>query len=131
MPFETMIRNLNKAYNSLKRQDQEFTDQSKDEKLAKQIKNLSRDIQVTVAVETISTLYRNDYNAVLQYIMLRMAQINVANVNNPGNPCRIAKAKVDRVAYNGVNIHDPGRKFSKDEWWRQLGKKGREIVDAK
>jgi hypothetical protein len=35
MPFETMITNLNKAYNSLKHQGQEFTDRTKIEQLAK------------------------------------------------------------------------------------------------
>jgi len=131
MPFETMITTLNKAYNSLKRQGQEFTDRSKVEQLAKRIKNPSRDIQVTVAVETMSTLHRNDYNAASQYITSRMAQINVASVNAPGNPRRIAEAEVDRVEYNGVDIRDPWRKYSDDEWWRQLGKKGREIVETK
>ena len=63
MPFETMVTTLNKAYNSLKRQGQEFTDRSKVEQLAKRIKNPSRDIQVTVAVETMSTLHQNNYNA--------------------------------------------------------------------
>ena len=131
MPFETMITNLNKAYNSLKRQGQEFTDRTKVEQLAKRIKNPTRDIQVTVAVETMSTLHRNDYNAATQYITSRMASINVANVNVPGNPRRIAEAEVDRTEYNGVDIKDPWRKYTDDEWWRQLGKKGREIVEAK
>ena len=131
MPFETMITNLNKAYNSLKRQGQEFTDRTKVEQLAKQIKNPSRDIQITVAVETMATLHRNDYNAASQYITSRMASINVANVNAPGNPRRIAEAEVDRTEYNGVDIKDPWRKYSDDEWWRMLGKKGREIVAAK
>ena len=131
MPFETMITTLNKAYNSLKRQGQEFTDRTKVEQLAKRIKNPTRDIQITVAVETMATLHRNDYNAASQYITSRMASINVANVNVPGNPRRIAEAEVDRTEYNGVDIKDPWRKFSDDEWWRQLGKKGREIVEAK
>jgi hypothetical protein len=131
MPFETMITTLNKAYNSLKRQGQEFTDRSKVEQLAKRIKNPSRDIQVTVAVETMATMHRNDYNAASQYITSRMASINVANVNTPGNPRRIAEAEVERVEYNGVDIRDPWRPYSDDEWWRQLGRKGREIVEAK
>jgi hypothetical protein len=131
MPFETMVTNLNKAYNLLKRQGQEFTDQTKVEQLAKRIKNPTRDVQITVAVETMATLHRNDYNAATQYITSRMASINVANVNVPGNQRRIAEAEVDRTEYNGVDIKDPWRKFTDNEWWRQLGKKGREIVEAK
>ncbi len=131
MPFETMITTLNKAYNSLKCQGQEFTDRSKVEQLAKRIKNPSRDIQVTVAVETMATMHRNDYNAASQYITSRMALINVANVNTPGNPRQIAEAEVECVEYNGVDIRDPWRPYSDDEWWRQLGCKGREIVEAK
>jgi hypothetical protein len=53
MTFEAMITKLNKAYNALKRQGQEFTERSKVKQLAKRIKNLSRDIQITVAVKTI------------------------------------------------------------------------------
>ncbi len=120
MPFETMITTLNKAYNLLKRQGQEFTDRSKVEQLAKRIKNPSHDIQVTVAVETMATMHRNDYNAASQYITSKMASINVANVNTPGNQRRIAEAEVDRTEYNGVDIKDPFRKFTDNEWWRQL-----------
>ncbi len=38
MTFEAMITKLNKAYNALKRQGQEFTERSKVEQLAKRIK---------------------------------------------------------------------------------------------
>jgi hypothetical protein len=48
MPFEMMITTLNKVYNLLKWQGQEFTDRSKVEQLAKHIKNPSRDIQIMV-----------------------------------------------------------------------------------
>ncbi len=42
MTFESMITKLNKAYNALKPQGQEFTEKSKVEQLAKQIKNPSK-----------------------------------------------------------------------------------------
>ena len=78
-----------------------------------------------------ATLHRNDYISALQYITSRMASINVANVNISGNPRQIAEAEVDQTEYNGVDIKDPWRKYTDDKWWRQLGKKGREIVEAK
>ncbi len=46
MTFKSMITKLNKAYNALKRQGQEFMEKSKVEQLAKQIKNPSRDAQI-------------------------------------------------------------------------------------
>jgi hypothetical protein len=68
MTFESMITKLNKAYNALKRQGQEFTEKSKVEQLAKQIKNPSRDVQITVAVETMREAHKTNYTAVTQYI---------------------------------------------------------------
>ena len=136
MPFEQMITTLNKSYNVLKKQGQEFTDKSKVEQLAKRIKNPGKDIQITVAVETMLTQHRNNYTAATQYITSRMAQINSANINVPGqNQRRInevgAGLDTDRNEYNSVDITDPWREFTKDEWWRQLGKKGRMLVEAK
>jgi hypothetical protein len=57
MPFETMTTTLNKAYNSLKRKGQEFTDRTKVEQMAKRIKNPSRNVMIAVAVEQKKTLY--------------------------------------------------------------------------
>jgi hypothetical protein len=68
MTFKSMITTLNKAYNVLKKQGQEFTDKSKVEQLAKQIKNAGMDIRIIVAVETMVTQHRNDYMAATQYI---------------------------------------------------------------
>lgn len=77
MMFEPMIKKLNKAYNTLKRQGQEFTDKTKVKQLAKRIKNLSRDIQVTVAIETMREAHKNNYTMATQYITSCMAQIIV------------------------------------------------------
>ncbi len=66
MTFGAMITKLNKAYNALKRQGQEFTERSKVEQLAKRIKNPSRDIQITVAVETMQEAHKADYTAATQ-----------------------------------------------------------------
>jgi hypothetical protein len=68
MTFEAMITKLNKAYNALKRQGQEFTERGKVEKLAKRIKNPLRDIQITVAVKTMREAHKADYTAATQYI---------------------------------------------------------------
>ena len=132
LAFESMITKLNKAYNALKRQGQEFTEKSKVEQLAKRIKNPSRDVQITVAVETMREAHKNNYTVATQYITARMAQINSASVNAPGNhPRRISEADVNRNEYAGVDIRDPWRKFTDDEWFNQLGDRGREIVNAK
>jgi hypothetical protein len=135
MTFEAMITKLNKAYNALKRQGQEFTEKSKVEQLAKRIKNLSRDIQITVAVENMREIHKANYTAAMQYITTRMAQINSASVNAPGaNARRISKVSssdMARTEWNGVDIRDPWRKFTEDEWFTRLGDRGQELVRAK
>jgi len=77
MTFEAMITKLNKAYNALKRQGQEFTEKSKVEQLAKRIKNPSRDIQITVAVENMREIHKANYTAATQYITTSMAKFIV------------------------------------------------------
>ncbi len=68
MTFKSMITKLNKTYNALKRQGQEFTEKSKVEQLAKRIENTSRDVQITVAVETMREAHKANYTAATQYI---------------------------------------------------------------
>ena len=132
MAFESMITKLNKAYNTLKRQGQEYTDKSKVEQLAKRIKNPAKNIEITVAVETMREKHKNDYNAATQFISSRMSQINGASINAPGpNARRISEAEANRTEFNGVNIQNPWRQFTDDEWFNKLGQRGREIVEAK
>ena len=127
-----MITKLNKAYNALKRQGQEFTKKHKVEQLAKQIRNPSRDVQITVAVKTMWEAHKNNYTAVTQYITARMAQINSVSVNAPGvNPHCISKADVNQNKFNGVNIHNPWRKFTDKKLHNQLGERGCKIVNTK
>ncbi len=133
MTFEAMITKLNKCYNALKRQGQEFTDKSKVEQLAKRIKNPSRDVTTTVAVETMRELHKNDDTAATQFITSRMAVINSASVNAPGarRVSEVSAADTARTEWNGVDIRDPWRKFTDDEWFTKLGNRGQEIVKAK
>ena len=63
LAFEVMITKLNKAYNALKRQAQEFTNKTKVEQLAARIKNPTHNVSITVAVETMQELHRSDYMA--------------------------------------------------------------------
>ncbi len=138
MTFEAMITKLNKAYNALKRQGQEFTEKSKVEQLAKRIKNPSKDVQITVAVETMCEAHKTSYTAATQYITARMAQINSASINAPGVNARCISevhttSDVDTACneWNGVDIRDPWRKFTDDEWFTKLGRQGQLIVQAK
>ncbi len=135
MRFEAMITKLNKAYNALKRQGQEFTERSKVEQLAKRIKNPSRDIQITVAIKTMREVHKADYTAAMQYITARMAQINSASVNAPGATTRciseFSSADMAQNKWNGVNIHDPWRKFTDNEWFTKLGDCRQELIRAK
>jgi len=138
MTFKTMITRLNKDYNALKRQGQEFTEKSKVEQLAKRIKKPAKDVQITVAVKTMREVHKNDYTAATQYITAWMAQINVASINAPGNnPRRIlevqafSKADMNHTEWNGVDIRDPWRKFTDDEWVTKLGKCGQELIHTK
>ena len=105
------------------------------EQLAKRIKNPSRDIQVTVAVENMREIHKANYTAATQYITTRMAQINSANVNAPGANARriseISSGDMARTEWNGVDIRDPWRKFTEDEWYAKLGDRGQELVRAK
>lgn len=135
LAFEVMITKLNKAYNALKRQGQEFTDKTKVEQLAARIKNPSHNVSITVAIETMRELHRNDYTAATQFITSRMASINSAHVNAPGNNTRrvseVSSNDMARTEWNGVDIRDPWKKFTEDEWYTKLGKRGQEIVLAK
>jgi hypothetical protein len=135
MTFEAMITKLNKAYNALKRQGQEFTEKSKVEQIAKRIKNPLRDIQITVAVKTMREVHKAEYTAATQYITARMAQINNASVNAPGAITRrvseVSAANMAQNEWNGVDIRDPWRKFTDDEWFTKLGDRGQELVRAK
>lgn len=135
MAFEAMITKLNKAYNSLKRQGQDFTDKTKVEQLAARIKNPTHNISITVAVENMREIHKNDYLAATQFITSRMAAINSAHVNAPGNNTRcisqVSSNDLARTEWNGVDITDPWKKFSEDEWYTKLGERGQEIVFAK
>lgn len=135
MSFEVMITKLNKAYNALKRQGQDFTDKTKVEQLAARIKNPTHNVAITVAVETMRELHRNSYTAATQFITSRMAAINSAHVNAPGTNARriseVSTTDLARKEWNGVDIRDPWRKFTDDEWNNRLGEKGQELVLAK
>ena len=90
---------------------------------------------MTVAVETMREAHKADYTAATQYITACMAQINSANVNAPGtNPRRVSEVSSTDLArneFNGVDICDPWRKFTDDEWFNKLGQHGQELVRAK
>lgn len=134
MAFEVMITKLNKAYNALKRQGQEYTDRTKVEQLAARIKNPTHNVAITVAIETMREMYKNDYTGATQFITSRMAAINTAHVNAPGNNTRrvsqVSSADLARTSWNNVDISDHWRKFTEDEWFK-LGARGQEIVTAK
>lgn len=131
MKFESVITELNRAYNSLKRQGQEFTDTSKVDQLAKQIKNPQNNLQITVTVEHMRTLHKNDYMAATQYMTTQMAQINSTNINSPGlNARQVSEADISCNNFNGIDITDEWRLFTSDKW-NKLGDCGRDIVHAK
>ena len=82
-----------------------FTEKSNVEQLAEQIKNPSRDILVTVAVENMREIHKANYTAATQYITTRMAQINSANVNAPGaNARRISEVTSGAVSYTHLTL---------------------------
>ena len=88
-------------------------------------------MQITVAIETMREAHKTSYTAATQYITARMAQINSASVNAPGVNARcISEAHtaldVDTAhnEWNGMNIRDPWRKFTDDEWFTKLGRQG-------
>ncbi len=83
LAFETMITRLNKAYNVRKKHGQEFTDKSKVGQLAKRIKNPTNNVSISVAVEAMRQAHGNNYNAPVQFITARVAQINASTVNAP------------------------------------------------
>lgn len=84
MKFENIVMELNRAYNSLKWQGQEFTDKSKFEQLVKLIKNPQKDIQITVTIETMQEKDKSDYTGAMQYLTTQMAQINMSSIGAPG-----------------------------------------------
>ena len=65
-----------------------------------------------------------------------MTQINSVNINAPGqNQHRVNEVgtglDIDWNKYNLVDNTKTWREYSKDEWWRQLGKQGLMLVKAK
>jgi hypothetical protein len=81
--------------------------------------------------------HKNDYTAATQYIMALMAQINSSSINAPGSNARrvsetksnnndVSDADLNRTEWNGVDIRDPWRKFSDDEWYKKLKEWGLE-----
>ncbi len=64
-----------------------------------------------------------------------MAQINSASVNAPGATTRriseVSAADMAQNEWNGVDIRDPWRKFTDDEWFTKLGDCGQELDRAK
>jgi hypothetical protein len=64
-----------------------------------------------------------------------MAQINSASVNAPGATTRriseVSAADMARNEWNGIDICDPWRKFTDDEWFTKLWDHGQELVRAK
>ena len=72
-----------------------------------------------------------------------MAQINSTSINSPGiNTRRISEAQAGgagtfteaelaRNEWNGVDVRDPWRKFTDDEWFTKLGRRGQALVHAK
>ena len=87
IPFEMDITTLNKAYNSIKQQGQEFTKKSKVEQRAKRIKNPTKDVQIMVTVELMHAS-NIDYNGGAQYLTNCLAQINTTAMVAPGNNLR-------------------------------------------
>ena len=134
LAFETMITRLNKAYNVQKKHGQEFTDKSKVDQLAKRIKNPTNNVSISVAVEAMRQAHGNNYNAAVQFITARVAQINASTVNAPGpNPRRISEGNVDnsgapRTEFNGVDIRNPFRTFTEREQFL-LGQRGLAVID--
>lgn len=59
-----------------------------------------------------------------------MAQVSTHPGKMPG-AFRSSEAEANRTEFNGVNIQNPWRQFTDDEWFNKLGQRGREIVEAK
>ncbi len=76
-----------------------------------------------MAIENMREIHKGDSTAVTQYI------------NAPGaNARRILEASSSDMAcneWNGVDICDPWRKFTEDEWFTKLGDRGQELIRAK
>jgi hypothetical protein len=129
MTFETMITRLNKAYNVLKKQGQEYTDRSKVEALAQRIKNPTGNVAISVAVEQMRTLFKDNYVGAVQHISPRMAQLSSANV--PTGRRRVSEnnaTQQQRTEWNGVDIRNPFRNFTDLEKER-LGTRGLQLVE--
>jgi hypothetical protein len=129
MTFETMITRLNKAYNVLKKQGQEYTDRSKVEALALRIKNPTGNVAISVAVEQMRTLFKDNYVGAVQHISPRMAQLSSANA--PTGRRRVSENNATQqqcTEWNGVDLRNPFRNFTALEKER-LGTRGLQVVE--
>ena len=64
-----------------------------------------------------------------------MALINTTHIYAPwNNTCRVSEVSstdLARTEWNGVDIQNPWKKFTEDEWYTKLGDQGQEILMAK
>ena len=114
-----------KAYQWLElRKGQTYTEDIKVMKLASMIKVGSNNA-LQVSVEFMKITYRSDFNQALTYITSRINELN-ANSRSSVATRQISSAQRQKKC-NGVDISDPFRKFTSEEW-HQLQQHGQGLV---
>ena len=123
--WETTSNNQIRAYRWLElRKGQTYTDDIKVMKLASMIK-VGNNIALAIAVEFMKNTYRSDFPQALTYIT---SHINKRNAKSKSSAAtrQISSAQRQKKC-NGVDISDPFRNFTSDEW-HQLQQQGQNLV---
>ena len=122
--WETTSNNLIRAYQWLElRKGQTYTDDIKVMKLASMIK-VGNNIALAI-VEFMKNTYCSDFAQALTYITSHINELN-ANSKSSAATRQISSAQRQKKC-NGVDISDPFRNFTSDEW-HQLQQQGQDFV---
>jgi hypothetical protein len=114
-----------KAYQWMEmRASQTWTDDLKVLKLASMIK-VPNNNALTLYVEMMKNTYRSNFDGALTYITTR---INELNASKPSAGTRHISATQRKTRYNGIDISNPNRDFTMNEW-NKLKQDGQELVN--
>ena len=123
--WETISTNLVRAYQWLElRKGQTYTDEVKVMKLASMIK-VGGNAALGISIEFMKNSHRDNFAQALIYITTRINELN-ANSKSSAATRQISSTERQKKC-NGVDISDPFRKFTSDEW-HQLQQHGQNLV---
>ena len=109
--FDKYITNLERAYTTQLRGDQDYIDSKKVKYLYDMIQ-IPHNQAVMTAKEQMLRLYRNDWNQACIYMSTRLDEIYGENKKMPATGSRRISSASSKNIFNDVDISDPTRMFT-------------------